>query len=95
LLSGQTELFVTSRAGNKLFGWSVVRVHGPIKKGEPMRVRRLLSLRRDLVIMVALPLVTKGVSVAARELRTRRGPSRAADRLDQAERLLRKVQRFF
>jgi hypothetical protein len=59
-----------------------------------MRVRRILSLRRDLLVMVALPLLTKGVSLAARELRDRRGPSRAADRLDQAGQLLRKAKRF-
>lgn len=59
-----------------------------------MRLRRLLSVRRDLVIMIAIPLVAKGIAVAADELRTRRGPSRTTDRLDQAGRLLRKVQRF-
>ncbi len=56
-----------------------------------MRVRRLL-LRRNLLIMVALPLLTRGVSVAARELRARKGPSRVADGLDQASRLLQKAR---
>jgi hypothetical protein len=59
-----------------------------------MRVRRLFTLRRDLVIMIAVPLVAKGLSVAADQLRARRGPSRTTDRLDQAGRLLRKVPRF-
>jgi hypothetical protein len=56
--------------------------------------RRLLNLRRDLVIAIAVPVVAKVISVAAEELRTRRGPSPVADRLDQAGRLLRKVQRL-
>jgi hypothetical protein len=60
-----------------------------------MRVRRLFSLRRDLVLAIAIPLLVKGVTVAADELRTRKGPSRVADRLDQTGRLLRKVQRIF
>jgi hypothetical protein len=59
-----------------------------------MRVRRLLSVRRDLVIMVAMPLLSKGISLAARELRNRRIDSRAADRLDQAGRLLAKARRL-
>jgi hypothetical protein len=59
-----------------------------------MRVRRLLSVRRDLVVMVALPLLSKGISIAARELRNRRTDSRAAERLDQASRLLVKARRF-
>ena len=59
-----------------------------------MRLRRLLSIRRDLVNMIAIPLVAKGISIAADELRTRRGTSRATERLDQGGRLLRKVQRF-
>jgi hypothetical protein len=59
-----------------------------------VRVRRLLSVRRDLVVMIALPLVSKGISLAARELRNRRTDSRAADRLDQAGRLLVKARRF-
>jgi hypothetical protein len=59
-----------------------------------MRVRRLLSVRRDLVVMVALPLLSKGISIAARELRNRRIDSRAAERLDQASRLLVKARRF-
>jgi len=57
-------------------------------------VRRVLSLRRDLVVMVALPLLTKGISIVAHELRNRRIDSRAADRLDQAGRLLVKARRF-
>lgn len=44
--------------------------------------------------MIALPLLTKGISLAARELRNRRTDSRAADRLDQAGRLLVKARRF-
>lgn len=59
-----------------------------------MRVRRLLTVRRDLVVMIALPLVSKGISFAARELRNRRTESRAADRLDQAGRLLAKARHF-
>jgi len=59
-----------------------------------MRLRRLLSIRRDLVIMVAVPLVAKGLSVAAEQLRQRRGPSRASDRLEQAGNWLRKAKRF-
>lgn len=59
-----------------------------------MRLRRLLSVRRDLVLMVAVPLVSKGISLAARELRNRRTESRAADRLDQAGRLLAKARHF-
>jgi len=59
-----------------------------------MRVLRLLSVRRDLVVIVALPLISKGISFTARELRNRRTDSRAADRLDQAGRLLVKARRF-
>jgi len=44
--------------------------------------------------MIAIPLVAKGIAVAADELRTRRGPSRTTDRLDQAGRVLRRIQRF-
>jgi len=44
--------------------------------------------------MIALPLVSKGISFAARELRNRRTESRAADRLDQAGRLLAKARHF-
>jgi hypothetical protein len=60
-----------------------------------MRVARLLNLRRDLVIALAVPLVVKVASMAAQEIRTRSdGDSRVADRLDQAGRVLRRVQRF-
>ncbi|MGH8891562.1 MAG: hypothetical protein ACRDV3_17595 [Acidothermaceae bacterium] len=59
-----------------------------------MRLRRLLSIRRDLVIMVAVPLVAKGLSSAAEQLRERRGPSRTSEGLERAGSLLRKVQRF-
>lgn len=59
-----------------------------------MRVRRLLSLRRDLVVAIAIPLVVKGVTLAANELRSRGGPTGIAYRLEQTGRLLRKVQRF-
>lgn len=60
-----------------------------------MGVRRFLNLRRDLVIALAIPLAAKAMSFAAEELRARRGPSRAADVLDRAEGVLRRVQRFF
>jgi hypothetical protein len=59
-----------------------------------MRITRLLNLRRDLVIAIAVPVVVKVISVVADELRTRRGPNPAADRLDQAGRMLRSVSRF-
>jgi hypothetical protein len=59
-----------------------------------MVARRLLNLRRDLVIALAVPVAVRVISVAAEQLRTRRGPSQVADRLDQAGRLLRKVQRL-
>jgi hypothetical protein len=60
-----------------------------------MGVPRLLRLRRDLVIALAVPLVVKVASLAAQEIRSRTdGESRAADRLDQAGRVLRRVQRF-
>jgi|GEM_PF-2699715 hypothetical protein len=59
-----------------------------------MRVRRLLSWRRDLVVAIAVPVVLKVFSVAAEQLRDRRGPNVAADRLDQAGRVLRKASRF-
>jgi hypothetical protein len=60
-----------------------------------MRVTRLFNLRRDLVIAIAVPLVVKAASYAAQEIRARGdGESRTADRLDQAGRVLRKVQRF-
>jgi hypothetical protein len=64
------------------------------EKEVTMRVRRLLNLRRELVLAIAIPLVAKAISAAAQELRTRRGPSRAADRLDQAGQLLRRARRF-
>lgn len=60
-----------------------------------MRVRRLLRLRRQLVLAIAIPVVVKGVTFAADELRQRKGHSRVADRLEQAGRLLRKVQQIF
>jgi hypothetical protein len=60
-----------------------------------MRVSRLLNLRRDLAIAIAVPIVVKVASLAATEIRSRTdGESRAADRLDQAGRFLRRVQRF-
>jgi hypothetical protein len=58
-----------------------------------MRVSRLFNLRRDLIIALAVPLVVKAASFAAQEIRTRGdGDSRVADRLDQAGRVLRRVQ---
>jgi hypothetical protein len=57
-----------------------------------MRVRRLLSWRRDLVVAIAVPVVIKVFSVAAEQLRGRRGPNVVADRLDQAGRV--KASRF-
>ena len=59
-----------------------------------MRIRRLLSPRRDLVVMIALPLLVRGLSFVADELRDRHRDSRIADGLDQAHRVLRKIQRF-
>ena len=59
-----------------------------------MRLRRLFNIRRDLVIALAIPVAAKALTLAADQLRTRRGPSRVADRLDQGERLLRRVQHF-
>jgi hypothetical protein len=54
----------------------------------------LLNVRRDLVIALAVPVVGKLMSVAAEQLRERRGPSQVADRLDQASQLVRKVSRL-
>jgi hypothetical protein len=59
-----------------------------------MRVRRLLNLRRDLLIAIAVPVVGKVIAVAAEQLRERKGPNRAADRLDQAGQLIRKVSKL-
>ena len=61
-----------------------------------MRIRRVLSLRRDLVIALAVPIVVKVGSLAAAEIRARNadGESRAADRIDKAGQMLRRVQRF-
>jgi hypothetical protein len=59
-----------------------------------MRVRRLLNLRRDLLIAIAVPIVGKVIAVAAEQLREHKGPNRAADRLDQAGRLIRKVSKL-
>jgi hypothetical protein len=60
-----------------------------------MRVTRLLNLRRDLAIAIAVPLVVKAASLAANEIRSRGdGESKVADRLDQAGRFLRRAQRF-
>jgi hypothetical protein len=59
-----------------------------------MRIRRVFSLRRNLVIMLAVPVAAKGMALVADRLRRRHADSRAAARLDQAGRALRKVQRF-
>jgi hypothetical protein len=59
-----------------------------------MRMRRLLSWRRDLVIAIAVPVAGKLIGVVAEQLRDRRGPNRVADRLDQAGSLLRRVSRL-
>jgi hypothetical protein len=59
-----------------------------------MRIRSLLNLRRDLVIALAVPIAGKLISVAADQLRQRRGPSVVADRLDQASHLLRRVSKL-
>lgn len=59
-----------------------------------MRVRRLLNVRRQVIVAVAIPLVARGVGLLAARLRDRRADSPAAARLDQAGRLLRRVQRF-
>jgi hypothetical protein len=59
-----------------------------------MRIRSLLNLRRDLVIALAVPVAGKIISIAADQLRQRRGPSLAADRLDQAGHLLRRVSKL-
>lgn len=59
-----------------------------------MRIRRLLSVRRNLVVMIAVPVLVRGISFIADELRDRRGDSRVADTLDQVHRVLRKIQRF-
>jgi hypothetical protein len=59
-----------------------------------MRVRRLLNLRRDLLIAIAVPLAGKVIAAAAEQLRERKGPNRTADRLDQAGQLIRKVSKL-
>jgi hypothetical protein len=59
-----------------------------------MRVRRLLNLRRDLLIAIAVPLAGKVIAVAAEQLRERKGPNHTADRLDQAGQLIRKVSKL-
>jgi hypothetical protein len=59
-----------------------------------MRLRSLFNLRRDLVIALAVPIAGKLMSVAADQLRQRRGPNQVADRLDQASQLVRKVSRL-
>jgi hypothetical protein len=60
-----------------------------------MRVTRLLNLRRDLVIAIAVPLIVKAASMAATEIRSRSdGESRAADRIDHVGQVLRRAQRF-
>lgn len=59
-----------------------------------MRRLRLLSLRRNLLAMVAIPIAAKGISMVADHLRDRHADSRAAARLDQAGHLLRKARRL-
>jgi len=54
----------------------------------------LFNLRRDLLIALAVPIAGKLMSVAAEQLRERRGPNQVADRLDQASQLVRKVSRL-
>jgi hypothetical protein len=63
-------------------------------KEASVRIRSLFNLRRDLVIAIAVPVAGKLMSVAAHELRERRGPNRFADRLDQGATLIRRVSRL-
>ncbi len=49
-----------------------------------MRVRSLFNLRRDLVIAIAVPVAGKLMSVAAQQLRERRGPNRSPTALTRA-----------
>jgi hypothetical protein len=59
-----------------------------------VRIRSLFNLRRDLVIAIAVPVAGKVMSVAAHQLRERRGPNQFADRLDQGAALIRRVSRL-
>jgi hypothetical protein len=59
-----------------------------------VRIRSLFNLRRDLVIAIAVPVAGKVMSVAAHQLRERRGPNQVADRLDQGAALIRRVSRL-
>jgi hypothetical protein len=59
-----------------------------------VRIRSLFNLRRDLVIAIAVPVAGKLMSVAAQQLRERRGPNQFADRLDQGSQLIRRVSRL-
>ena len=59
-----------------------------------MRIRSLFNLRRDLVIAIAVPVAGKLMSVAAHQLRERRGPNQFSDRLDQGSQLIRRVSRL-
>ncbi|HZV27128.1 MAG TPA: hypothetical protein VFG00_12660 [Acidothermaceae bacterium] len=59
-----------------------------------MKIRSLFNLRRDLVIAIAVPVAGKLMSVAAQQLRERRGPNQFADRLDQGSQLIRRVSRL-
>jgi hypothetical protein len=59
-----------------------------------VRIRSLFNLRRDLVIAIAVPVAGKLMSVAAQQLRERRGPNQVADRLDQGSQLIRRVSRL-